>query len=105
MSDKNISLLFPDYVFDKKLSKYLFIKHLVFSPIYVIIFVLYPVYLLFKLFETKFFSKILKQLLLAIYIIFTLILTYTIFTYNRQIKSNKQVIIELKYKDKITEIK
>lgn len=105
MSDKNVDLLFPDYVFDKKVSKYLFIKHLIFSPIYMTIFVLYPVYLLFKLFEIKLFSKILKQLMLIIYIIFMLVLVYTIFNYNRQIKSKKQVIIELKYRDKITEIK
>ena len=105
MSDKNVDLLFPDYVFDKKVSKYLFIKHLVFLPIYIAIFMLYPIYLLFKLLETKIFSKILKQLLLVIYITLTSILIYTIFTYKKQIKSNKQVVIELKYKDKITEIK
>lgn len=105
MSDKDKSLLFPDYIFDKKVNKYLFIKHILFSPIYIIIFILYPIYLLFELLEIKTFSKILKQLLFIIYIIFMLILIYTLCTQNRQIKNDEQVIIELKYKDKITEIK
>lgn len=105
MSNKNIDLLFPDYIFDKKVSKYLFIKHILLSPIYIIIFILYPIYLLFKLFEAKVFSKILKQLLFIIYIIFMLVLVYTTFTQNKPIKSDEQVIMELKYRDKITEIR
>ena len=105
MPDKNKELLFPDYVFDKKLGKYLFIKKIILSPIYALIFILYPIYLFFKLFEFKTFSKILKRILFIIYLIFMTVLIYTIFIQNRRANSNEQVIIELDFKDTIENIK
>ncbi len=60
-----------------------------------------PLFLVFSLFEIKFFLKVFKQIIAIIYFLFFLIFVYTLFNQNKPIGVNEVIIVSIDFKDRI----
>ncbi|MDR2077781.1 MAG: hypothetical protein LBP39_02320 [Rickettsiales bacterium] len=64
-----------------------------------------PVFILFGIIESKFFLKLFKRVVFAIYLFLVGLGIYTFTTRNRIIKSTKKILVEIDFHDKIKEFK
>jgi MFS-type transporter involved in bile tolerance (Atg22 family) len=71
----------------------------------VIAIVFLPVFILFGALESRFFLKLLKRIVFAIYLFLIGVCVYTFITRNEIIKSTKKVTVEINFHDKMREFK
>jgi hypothetical protein len=67
--------------------------------------VFFPVLIILSLFENRIFTRIVRQVLIFLYFIFTLIFFYSLFTYDSYLNSYRAISVDVPFLDKIKDIK
>ena len=94
-SEKIMYLDMISYENFKKLSPNKYLLYLIYSLKVFVVILFLPLILVFMLFDNKVFLRIFKQVVVILYFIFMCVFMFTLFSQNRTIISDSQVVIDI----------